>query len=209
MGSLTARFLGGAALLAFARPTAVLAEQSSTESAPPPHVVSLEGIVTIERDGTLESATENMPIIAGDRVRTTSGRVEVLFPEGTTLDLDENSTLDLLSATLLRLSAGRALLTVTGASDPARAVRYQVDTPAASASTDGPGEYRIAVLSGRDEETELAVVRGWATLTTERGSMTVRAGERSVAVEGVAPGPARAFNSARYDAFDHWVADRR
>ena len=50
MGSLTARFLVGAALLAFARPTAVLAEQSSTESAPPPHVVSLEGIVTIERE---------------------------------------------------------------------------------------------------------------------------------------------------------------
>src|SRR5439155_25192132 len=141
--------------------------------------------------------------------RTTSGRVEVLFPEGTALDLDENSTLDLLSPTLLRLSAGRGMLTVIGASDPARAVRYQIDTPAASAQTDGPGEYRIAVVAGRDDETELAVVRGWATLTTERGSTTVRAGEQSVAIEGGTPGPARAFNSARSDAFDRWVAHRR
>ena len=67
----------------------------------------------------------------------------------------------------------------------------------------------LAVIAGRDDETELAVVRGWATLTTERGSTTVRAGEQSVAIEGGTPGPARAFNSARSDAFDRWVADRR
>src|SRR5438132_5267523 len=146
MGSrVPACVLTGVALFALLLPSATFAQ--SPESAPPAHVVSLEGIVTIERDGTLESVTENMPIVAGDRVRTTSGRVEVLFPDGTALDLDESSTLDFLSPTLLRLSAGRGLLTVAGSNDPAHAVRYQIDTPAAAAQTDGPGQYRVGGLA--------------------------------------------------------------
>ena len=87
---------------------------------------------------------------------------------------------------------------------------YQVDTPVASASTDGPGEYRVALLSGpAGLEAELAVLRGLASLRTEQGSTPVRAGERSLARDLEAPSFPHTFNSARFDAFDRWSALRR
>ena len=115
----------------------------------------------------------------------------------------------MLSPTLVRLVAGRAMMIVAGASDPAAAVRYQIDTPVASVRIDGPGEFRVAVLDSRDAETELAVVRGFASLATERGEIAVRAGERTVAFENGTPSSPQTFNSARFDAFDRWVAGRR
>ncbi len=175
----------------------------------PAYVAFVEGSATLERDGQEQPATLNAPLVAGDRLRTDAGRVDVLFPDSTALDVDEYSTLDVQSPTLMRLVGGRVMLMVAGASDPAAAVRYQIDTPAASVRTDGPGEYRVAVLSGRDSETELAVLRGFAALTTERGSMRVRAGERSIARDNAAPSFPQTFNSARFDAFDRWSAARR
>ena len=190
--------------------TSAVQAQDSTTSAPPAHLAAVTGAATVERDGSIEPASVNAPIIAGDQLRTTAGRVELLFPGGTALDIDENSSLDVLSPTLIRLIAGRALLSVAGANDPSSAVRYQIDTPAASARTDGPGEYRVAALGGRDDgETELAVVRGVADLVTERGTVAVRAGERSVALENGAPAFPQTFNSARFDAFDRWTVERR
>jgi Family of unknown function (DUF6600) len=53
------------------------------------------------------------------------------------------------------------------------------------------------------------VMRGAATLTTERGSMPLRAGERSVALEDRTPSAPQRFNAARFDDFDRWYADRR
>ena len=145
----------------------------------------------------------------GDHLRTTTGRVDVLFPDGTALDVDEHSAVDLQSPTLIRLTAGRVILTVWGASDPASAVRYQIDTPAASAWTGGAGEYRVSVLAGPGRtETELVVLRGAAVLDTERGSMPVHAGERAFVRSNDAPSFPLPFNSARLDAFDQWTMDQ-
>jgi uncharacterized protein DUF6600/FecR-like protein len=189
--------------------TAGVQAQESPNVAAPAHVAYVDGTVTLERDGTLDPASVNMPIVAGDRLRTASGRIELLFPDGSALDLDEYSSVDVLSPTLLRLVAGRAMMIVAGASDPSAAVRYQLDTPVASVQTDGPGEFRVAVLGSGVGETELAVVRGVASLATERGAIAVRAGERTVALENGAPSFPQTFNSARFDAFDRWVAGRR
>ena len=90
------------------------------------------------RDGQAEPAAANAPLVEGDRLSTTNGRVEVLFPDGSTLDLDEFSTADFLAPGLIRLAAGRAVLTVSRDSS----TRYQIDTPVASARIDGPGEFR-------------------------------------------------------------------
>jgi hypothetical protein len=189
---------------------AVQAQESTDVAAPAPaHVAYVDGMVMLERDGALETATLNIPIVDGDRLRTTVGRIEVLFPDGSALDLDEYSSVDVLSPTLVRLVTGRAMMIVAGASDPSAAVRYQIDTPVASVRTDGPGEFRVAVIGSRDGETELAVVRGFASLATERGEIAVRAGERTVAYENGAPSSPQTFNSARFDEFDRWVAGRR
>jgi hypothetical protein len=191
---------------------AVVQAQEPSAIAAPAHIAHLDGAITLEREGSVDTASLNAPVIAGDRLRTTAGRVEVLFPDGTTLDLDEHSSVDVPSPTLLRLTSGRAMLLVagTGAPSASSAARYQIDTPAASARPGGPGEYRVAVFAGHDaEETDLAVVRGAASLATERGTVAVRAGERSVALENGVPSFPQPFNSARLDAFDRWSAERR
>lgn len=180
--------------------------QTSTEAAPA-HVTSVDGAATLERDGQLEPLEPNTPIVAGDRVHTSSGRVEILFPDGTALAIDHDTALDILAPTLLRLGPGRALLVVAGAADPAGALRYQIDTPVASIDTGGPGEFRVSVL--REDETELAVIRGYARLISDRGEIDLRAGEQSVAFDGSAPSRPQIFNSARFDPFDRWASDRQ
>jgi hypothetical protein len=175
-------------------------------TAPPAHIAVVDGAATIDRDGHSAPAASNVPFVPGDHLRTTTGRVDVLFPDGTALDVDEHSAVDLQSPTLIRLTAGRVILTVWGASDPALAVRYQIDTPAASAWTGGAGEYRVSVLAGRTE-TELVVLRGAAVLDTERGSMPVHAGERAFVRNNDAPSFPLPFNSARLDAFDQWTME--
>src|SRR5205085_9785012 len=105
----------------------------------PAHIAVVDGDATVERDGGTDPATINAPFIPGDHVRTGAGRVEVLFADGTALDIDQYSAVDLQGPTLIRLGAGRLLLIVAGAGAPASAARFQIDTPAAGARTDGPG----------------------------------------------------------------------
>lgn len=174
---------------------------------PPAHIAVVDGAATIDRDGRAAPAAANAPFVPGDHLRTTTGRVDVLFPDGTALDVDEHSAVDLQSPTLIRLTAGRVILTVWGAGDPASAVRYQIDTPAASVSTGGAGQYRVSLLEGRTQ-TELAVLRGAAVLDTERGSMPLHAGERAFVRTNEAPSFPLPFNSARLDAFDQWTMDQ-
>ena len=182
----------------------------SQDPDPPAHIAFAEGTASLEREGQAQTVTVGLPFLVGDRLRTAGGRVEILFPDGSALDIDEYSAVDLLSPTLLRVTGGRIMLLVSGAQDPASALRYQVDTPVASASTDGPGEYRVALLSGpAGLEAELAVLRGLGSLSTERGSTPVRAGERSLARDLEVPSFPQIFNSARFDAFDRWSALRR
>jgi len=180
------------------------------QDAAPAHIAVVDGNATLDTERGSEPAVIGLPLIPGDRLRTTGGRIEVLFPDGSVLDIDEYTTVDLRSDTLLRLAGGRLLLTVAGANDPANALPYQVDTPVASARNEGPGEYRMALLNGVfGLESELAVIRGAASLTTEHGSTLVRAGERSMARDNSAPSYPQRFNSARFDAFDRWTDARR
>ena len=173
----------------------------------PAHVSVVDGRVSLLRDGQLEQLGTGMPFVPGDQLRTEAGRAEILFPDGSALDVDEFTSVDMLSPTLVRVTAGRVLLVVFGAANPSAAVRYQIDTPSASAATDGPGEYRVAIFDGA--QTELAVTRGWAALSTEAGTTPVRAGERTIAAAGRPPSVPQLFNSARFDAFDRWVAAQR
>src|SRR5262249_25770581 len=58
------------------------------------------------------------------------------------------------------------------------------------------------------DETELAVFRGTASLTTERDSLGLGAGQVIVARADGLSRPGR-FNSARFDEFDAWSNTRR
>src|SRR4029434_2899386 len=47
-----------------------------------------------------------MSFVAGDRLRTGSGRVEIAFPDGTAIEVGEYSEIEAISPTRVRLIAG-------------------------------------------------------------------------------------------------------
>lgn len=176
----------------------------------PPHLSMVQGGVTLDREDATEPATIGVPIVPGDRVRTERGRAELIFPDGSALDLDEFSTIELEAPTLLRMTSGRLLLFAAGSNNPSSAVQFQIDTPVASAQTDGPGKYRVSILGNPSAaQTEMAVVRGAGALVTEVGSVALRSGERSTAWDNGAPSSPQSFNSARSDGFDQWASGLR
>ena len=171
---------------------------------PPAHISIVDGAAVLERDGRSETAPSSMPLLAGDRLRTQGGRVEVLFADGSTLHLDANTVVDFQSDEVVRLLSGRVRLNIAGTG---RSVAYRVDAPSAWVQIDTPGEYRIAVATGN--EIELAVLRGSAELINEDGRTALGAGERAFARLGASPSSAYVFNSAAWDAFDTWSETRR
>jgi hypothetical protein len=77
------------------------------QDAPPPaYLAVVEGNATLERDAELLTATQNMPFVPGDRLRTTNGRVQIVFPDGTGIEVAENSEVECLTPTRVRLIAG-------------------------------------------------------------------------------------------------------
>ena len=202
------------AVLLYPRGASAQSSQPETDTVAPAHVAHVEGTVTLERDGRPETNPLNMPLLSGDRLKTTDGRVEVLFADGSALHMDARTTLDIQSDELVRLIDGRLRISIAG---PVRAVAYRVDSPAGSVRIAQPGEYRIALLlpardagRGQDQmQLELAVLRGSGEIFTDEGTTPVRAGERAYASAGLAPSYAYAYNSATWDAFDRWSESRR
>jgi len=90
------------------------------------HIAMVDGAATIARDGRVMPATVDAPFVPGDRLQTTAGRVEVIFPDGTLLDVDEQSVVDLESPTVLHVIMGRVHLIVSPDADPASAGRYRI-----------------------------------------------------------------------------------
>lgn len=181
--------------------------QPEPEIAAPAHVAHVEGTAVIEREGRAENSPLNMPLLSGDRLKTSDGRVEVLFADGAALHLDNRTTVDFQSDDLARLIEGRLRLNIPG---PARTVAYRIDSPAGSVRISQPGEYRIALVQGdRETQLELAVLRGSGEVFTDLGATPVRAGERAYASAGLAPSYAYSYNSANWDAFDRWSETRR
>jgi hypothetical protein len=183
------------------------AAQPEPEVAAPAHVSYVEGTAVLEREGRAEDSPLNMPLLSGDRLKTSDGRVEVLFADGGALHLDNRTILDFQSDDLARLIEGRLRLNIPG---PARSVAYRIDSPAGSVRISQPGEYRIALVrSEKETQLELAVLRGAGEVFTDLGATPVRAGERAYASAGLAPSYAYSYNSANWDAFDRWSETRR
>ena len=95
----------------------------------PAYVSVVDGSATLERDGRIESAPLNMPLLSGDRLRTVDGRLEVRFADGGRLHVDSRTTLDVLSDELVRLVDGRIRISM----QRAQQVSYRVDSAAGSA----------------------------------------------------------------------------
>ena len=192
--------LPGVLLVALGTPHAF-----AQDPAPPAHVAFVEGRAVLEHDTTSEDVEANLPLDTGDRLRTERGRVEVLLGDGSILQLDEETTIDVLSDSLVRQLGGR-LAIVAGSG---RAGRLQVDTPAGSMRITSAGEFRVSVFEENGVPViEVAVIRGSADLFNDSGTVAIGAGGRALARQGEAPSQPMSFNSARWDAFDRWSQDR-
>ena len=173
----------------------------------PAHIAVVDGRASLERDGSVTDAEENVPLLAGDRLRTERGRVEVLFADGSVFDLDEDSALDFQSDELVRLLAGRVRISIPRSTGTP--LDYRVDTVAGSALLRVAGEYRITLDPRQSPQVDVAVYRGVAELINDEGRTVVRAGSHAYAHERAAPSVAYAFNSAAYDPLDRWADDLR
>jgi hypothetical protein len=186
-------------------PRTTAAQAMSGEA--PAHVSAVEGTAVLEREGRPDASPTSMPILAGDRIRTEDGRVEVMFGDGSLLHLDARTTVDIQSEAVLRLTRGRIRLLV--ASGPGAGFS-RVDTPGGWIEIEEPGEYRVG-LDGdvRDPQVELAVLRGRARLLNEAGRTDLDAGERAFVRANLAPSEPYVLNSAALDDFDRWSEERR
>ena len=172
----------------------------------PAHVSVVDGTAELERDGQRETAEQNVPLLAGDRLRTARGRVEVLFSDGSALALDQDTDVDLLSDSLLRLQAGRIRLAIArGAAELA----YRVDAAGTTTWIRSAGEYRI-VIDNRSAEPDVlvTVLRGAAELESAGGRTLVRTGFEARANARNEPSLPYAANVAVWDTFDRWVEDQ-
>lgn len=176
--------------------------QEPEGEAPPPHLAYADGVVDLELDGQVEPATPSTALLAGDRVRTRNGRAEIVYADGTVVHLDRDTAIEVMSPTRLRLTGGRLVVRTSAALSDA----FVVDTAAASIEMSPRGEYGVT-MDERRRDLSLAVARGLADAETWSGRLVVRAGERADVPDS---GAARlyAYNSARFDAFERWSAER-
>jgi hypothetical protein len=89
-------------LLAFGVPRALPQEQTAA----PAHVSIIEGTATIDRGGEVEAVALNMPVVEGDRIRTSAGRMEIVFPDGSAVELEPDSEIEYLGGARIRIYAG-------------------------------------------------------------------------------------------------------
>jgi hypothetical protein len=136
-----ARFVCSAVLLV------VWVSPARAQDSPPPYLAVVEGAASIDRQGDVQPAVANMPLVPGDRVSTLRGRAEILFPDGSALDLDEYSGVDLVTPIRISVVTGRVIFVVPRDSERQYATRYEIDTPGNIIVTNGFGTYRADASS--------------------------------------------------------------
>jgi hypothetical protein len=184
-------------------------------------VTSLSYISYLERYATLQpgqggetlDAVVNMPVLAGDELNTTRGaRVEIQLAEGSTVWVDEFSTLDFDAIANSRDSAAprTALYLADGTiavEIPATAIgegTIRLDSPNGTVNLDRPGLYRVDLQSG---QLHVAAFTGLAELPAGVGSELLRTGqEATIGGDGQIETAAMSDQS---DDFWDWVQERR
>jgi hypothetical protein len=169
----------------------------------PAFVSVVDGYAELDRDGQSSRDIENVPLEAGDRLRTTRGRAEVLFDDGSVIALDEHTAITFVSATDVELDAGRVRAQWR---DRGQLSGLTVHTVAGRAIVRTQGDYRITLSESRNGEAEIevAVARGSAELANDYGRTAVREGTRALTTARYAPSTPYAFSAPR-DAFERWT----
>lgn len=176
-----------------------------TQNLPAPASITyVDGEVQYLNAGAAERAdAPGIMVNDGDGVRTSRGRAELVFGDGSVLHLADNTAVDVLGQQRLRLLSGRIIFRASASATDG----YVIDTPAASVHVESRGEYNVAV-DGDGRAVDVAVARGVAQVGSPSDNVAVRAGEEA-RLDGPGDRPViRAFNSARLDAFERWSLTR-
>ena len=151
---------------------------------PPARFSSIQGPVALERDARVLAPAVDMPLLAGDRVRTEAGRARIQFGAGSSLELAPHSDVDLRGDAFVQLLGGAlqiVLVSRTACTQPdVWCLSYRIDSAPGSVVLHAAGEYHIAlqVVSG-EPRLELSVGQGSATLQNGRGTVIVGAGSHA------------------------------
>ncbi len=174
----------------------------------PAHIAAVDGAAWLQRDGTNEAAAENTPLLAGDRIHTADGRLEVVFADGSILAFDEQTDATLLSDDLLRLDRGRVRLELARSAGDGD---YRIDAVGTISWVRSPGEYRVQIDNRGDTtpHVQLLVIRGAAELDAAGQRTLVRAGYAAAATAETAPSLPYAVTVSSWDGFDRWWDERR
>lgn len=158
-------------------------------------------------------AVVNMPVLVGDRLDTARGaRAEVVLADGTTVWVDQYTTLDFdavahsrdhpSARTIVYLAEGGLVVEI-----PQQVLgdgMLRLDTPAGSLFLNRPGLYRLALQSGH---LKVEAHSGLVELPAGLGSRLLRGGQMAWVTDGGIP-DVHALAIAR-DDFWAWVEDRR
>jgi len=205
---------GGISALALAAFVALPAlAQDQPEGPVPVRLRHFEGVVTVQRAsaGETSAAIPNLPLDAGDRVWTEQeGRAELTLRDGTTVWLDQRTTLDIVAlddgrggSSILRLWGGSVLVWRPALSSLSE---LRLDHGETVVLLRQPGQARVDI----DDESRLwlSVYDGQASLGAGGLVQTVAAGERSYTEPGTAPAIASIFSTAEVDEFAQWQRQR-
>lgn len=179
---------------------AALPDTNDDWGAVPAYVSAISGAAQLYRAGDTTSEFEQVPLEIGDQLRTTRGRVEVLFSDGSVVALDEYSSITVDQESVWRLHSGRVKVV-------SRDSGFAVDAaPVGVAQLRSNGDYRITMAVNRrgEPELEVAVSRGSAELENRLGRTLVRQGTRSLTTETFAPSVPYAYSTPR-DEFERWT----
>ncbi len=175
----------------------------------PAHLAVVDGAVTLEREGQAQPADVNVALLAGDRLRTERGRAEILFGDGSALDLDKDTSVDLLSDSLIRLRTGRAAPVHHARQQRGRISRRRRGLLGPDSQR---GRFQRLYVRSAPDPARSRSRRASAARPSSRTPTAARScAPASMPGRASTPSPRARPRSIRRaaDDFDHWVEDQR
>ena len=176
----------------------------------------ISGAARIRRSGVeeWESATLNLPLVAGDEITTDgASKIEIQIDKNKHLRLSENSYLKIVTLRddniAVSLSLGTLTLRITSFNKDREF--FEIDAPKTTIAIQRAGAYRVD--AGRVSDAELRVAAregGEARIYSEGSGFTLKSGRSSrISIDGQNAGEWETGDATRYrDDFDEWSSDR-
>ncbi len=153
-----------------------------------------------------QSADQNVPMTFGDRVYTDDGSMELQLEGGGVIRLGSRTDLTALNLSDdIKQFAVKAGISSFAIPSLGRNETFEVDTPNAAVTFEGPGRYRIDV--DESGETRVSVRRGNATIAAGGGQVALSAGE-AMTIEGTDQPRFEVVSLPGPDRWDVWVDAR-